>query len=67
MAEPTPEEQAEAIAQSAEDGIKSVEVDGQKVEEHSLRDRIEAAKFAAARNRRGPGFKMVRIIPPGSV
>lgn len=67
MAETTEEEQLDAIAESVADGVKLVEVDGQKVEQLSLRDRIEAAKFLAAQKRRGkPAVRMTRIIPPGA-
>lgn len=66
----TPEEQADAIAESAASGIASVTNDGHTTEEHPLPDRIEAAKFAAAqaaRRRGGPTVRLVRVLPPGAV
>lgn len=68
MSAPTEEEQVEAIATSTEAGVSEVTVDNTTVKEHSLKDRIEAAKFAAANKaRRSSGIRMVRIIPPGAV
>ena len=51
-------------------GPKSAESDGQKVEQHSLADQIEADRYLntkAAMKKRTPGFKITKMCPPGSV
>ena len=55
---------------------RAVTVDGQTVEMHSLRDQIEAAKFAAARDATSAagnsvgnglaGFAFFKFKPPGA-
>ncbi len=48
---------------------KSAEVDGQKVEQHSIRDLIEAAKFAASARvaKSGRlGIRIAKMIPGGT-
>jgi hypothetical protein len=45
-------------------------VDGQSVEQHPLKDQIEADRYLASKNaarKPGPGIKFVKIVPPGSV
>ena len=50
-------------------GPKSAEVDGQKVEQHSLKDQIAAdeylARKAAARSR-SSGLKFTKMVSPGA-
>lgn len=55
---------------------RAVTVDGQTVEQHSLKDQIEAAKFAAARDATAAagnsvgnglaGFSFFKFKPPGA-
>jgi len=58
----------DAIRQNAS-GPKSAEVDGQKVEQHSLADQIAAdeylAKKRAARNPLG-GLRVTKLCSPGA-
>lgn len=45
-------------------------VDGQSVEQHSLKDQIEADRYLASKDAaRKPGFgvKFAKLVPPGSV
>lgn len=62
----TPQEAIESAALAP----KKVAVDGQSVEEHSIRDLIEAdrylaAKRAAANSRPHFGLRFTKLIPPG--
>lgn len=48
---------------------KSAEVDGQKVEQHSLKDQLAVAKYLASKeavSRRGSGLKITKLQPPGA-
>ena len=58
----------DAIRENAA-GPKSAEVDGRKVEQHSLRDQIAAdeylAKKKAARSP-GCGLRITKLCPPGA-
>jgi hypothetical protein len=50
-------------------GPKSAESDGQKVEQHSLKDQIEADRYLNAKKamkNKNFGLKIGRIIPPGA-
>jgi len=50
-------------------GPKSAESDGQKVEQHSIADHIEADRYLnskQAMKKRNLGLKVIRIIPPGA-
>ncbi len=50
-------------------GPKSAESDGQKVEQHSIADQIEADRYLnskQAMKKRNLGLKVIRIIPPGA-
>jgi len=50
-------------------GPKSAESDGQKVEQHSIADKIEADRYLnskQAMKKRNLGLKVIRIIPPGA-
>lgn len=49
-------------------GPKSAESDGQKVEQHSIADQIEADRYLnskQAMKSRGPGIKISKLVPPG--
>ena len=51
-------------------GPKSAEVDGQRVEQHSLKDQIEADKYLASKDavkRRGSGLKFSKMTHSGAV
>ncbi|MFA6717279.1 MAG: hypothetical protein WCS27_18005 [Victivallaceae bacterium] len=51
-------------------GPKSAESDGQKVEQHSLTDQIEADRYLnskQAMKKRAPGFKINKMSASGSV
>ena len=47
---------------------KSVEIDGQKVEQHSLKDQIEMDRYLASKKatRSGRGFRITKIKSGGS-
>lgn len=49
------------------DQPKSAEIDGQKVEQHSLREQMELDRYLAAKRatRRGPGFKISKMKAGG--
>ena len=50
-------------------GPKSVEVDGQKVEQHSLKDQIEADKYLASKKAvksRNSGLKITKLSHSGA-
>ena len=45
-------------------------VDGQSVEQHPLKDQIEADRYLASKDaarKPGLGIKFAKIVPPGSV
>jgi len=49
-------------------GPKSVESDGQKVEQHSIADLIEADRYLnskKAMKKKGLGIKISKLVPPG--
>ena len=49
-------------------GPKSAEVDGRKVEQHSLKDQIAADEYLAkkkATRSAGCGLRMTKLCPPG--
>ena len=49
-------------------GPKSAESDGQKVEQHSIADQIEADRYLnskQAMKSRGLGIKISKLVPPG--
>lgn len=61
---PTPEEQ---VLQNALNP-KKVEIDGQVVEQHSVKDQIDAVRFAAsqqAATNKSCGIRFFKMIPPG--
>ena len=59
----------ETIVKNAS-GPKSAEVDGQRVEQHSLKDQIAADKYLASKNavkKRGSGLKFSKMCHSGAV
>ena len=59
----------ETIVKNAS-GPKSAEVDGQRVEQHSLKDQIEADKYLASKDavkKRGSGLKFSKMCHSGAV
>ena len=66
---PDPTSDEEALREAAKQPAK-VSVDGQSVEQHPLRDQIEADRYLASKDAaRKPGLpmKFAKIVPPGSV
>lgn len=64
-----PEELEQAIKDNAA-GPAKASVDGQSVEQHALRDQIEADRYLAdkeATRKKGLGIKLVKLEPPGAV
>ena len=64
-----PDELEQAIKDNAAGPAKAV-VDGQSVEQHGLRDQIEADRYLAgkeATRKKGLGIKLVKLEPPGAV
>jgi hypothetical protein len=50
-------------------GPKSAESDGHKVEQHSLKDQIEADRYLSSKKalkKKNWGLKFGKIIPPGA-
>ena len=50
-------------------GPKSVESDGQKVEQHSIADQIEADRYLnskKAMKKKGLGLRLFKMDPPGA-
>jgi len=63
-----PEELEQAIKDNAA-GPARAAVDGQSVEQHSLRDQIEADRYLASKEavrRKDRGLRITRLIPPGA-
>ena len=59
----------ETIVKNAS-GPKSAEVDGQRVEQHTLTEQIAADKYLASKDavkRRGSGLKFSKMTPSGAV
>lgn len=51
-------------------GPKSAESDGQKVEQHSIKDQIEADRYLNSKQavkKKSMGIRFSKFIPPGSV
>ena len=64
-----PESEIEKSIKENAVGPKSAESDGQKVEQHSIADQIEADRYLnskKAMKKRNLGLKVIRIIPPGA-
>jgi len=63
-----PDELEQAIKDNAA-GPARAAVDGQSVEQHSLRDQIEADRYLASKEavrRKDRGLRITRLIPPGT-
>ena len=63
------EKMTETIVKNAV-GPKSAEVDGQRVEQHSLKEQIAADKYLASKEavkRRGSGLKFSKMTHSGAV
>lgn len=63
-----PDELEQAIKDNAA-GPAKASVDGQSVEQHALRDQIEADRYLAgkeATRKKGLGVKLVKLEPPGA-
>ena len=59
----------QAIAENAAGPAKAM-VDGQSVEQHALKDQIEADRYLASKRAsrgRGLGIRLVKLTPPGAV
>ena len=66
---PDPPNDAEALREAARQPAKA-SVDGQSVEQHPLKDQIEADRYLASKDaarKPGLGIKFAKIVPPGSV
>ena len=66
--EPTPNLE-QAIRDNAAGPVKAAGDSG-SVEQHSLKDQIEADRYLASKNaarKPGLGIKFAKIVPPGSV
>lgn len=64
-----PDELEQAIKDNAAGPAKAA-VDGQSVEQHGLRDQIEADRYLASKEatrKKGLGVKLVKLEPPGAV
>jgi len=58
----------QSIADNAA-GPAKVSVDGQSVDQHPLRDQIEADRYLESKKasrKRGLGIRLVRLSPPGA-
>ena len=58
----------QAIAENAAGPAKAM-VDGQSVDQHSLKDQIEADRYLASKRAgrgRGLGARFVKLTPPGT-
>lgn len=67
MPDPTPLE--DAIAENAA-GPKRAQGDAGSVEQHSLKEQIEADRYLAAKQAmqaRGKGLRISKLVPPGAV
>ena len=63
-----PDELEQAIKDNASGPAKAA-VDGQSVEQHSLRDQIEADRYLASKEavrRKDRGLRITRLLPPGA-
>ena len=70
MPDPSPNPDLEqAIRDNALQPAKA-SVDGQSVEQHPLKDQIEADRYLASKaaaRKPGLGIKFAKIVPPGSI
>jgi len=59
----------QALREAARQPAKA-SVDGQSVEQHPLKDQIEADRYLASKDaarKPGLGIKFAKIVPPGSI
>ncbi len=66
---PDPPNDVDALREAARQPAKA-SVDGQSVEQHPLKDQIEADRYLASKaaaRKPGLGIKFAKIVPPGSV
>lgn len=57
-----------AIKQNAE-GPKRAQTDSVSVEQHDLKDQIEADRYLSSKEaaKKGLGVRMTKVVPPGAV
>jgi hypothetical protein len=57
-----------AIKQNAE-GPKRAQADSVSVEQHDLKDQIEADRYLSSKEaaKKGLGVRMTKVVPPGAV
>jgi len=70
MPDPAPTPNLEQVLRDAASQPAKASVDGQSVEQHPLKDQIEADRYFASKNagkKPGLGIKFAKIVPPGSV
>lgn len=62
-----PDELDDAIRENAE-GPKRAEGDAGSVEQHDLKDQIEADRYLASKQaaKKGLGVRMTKVVPPGA-
>lgn len=68
MEQPSPNPIEQAIAENAAGPAKAA-VDGQAVEQHPLRDQIEADRYLESKRAsraRGLGVRRTKAVPPGA-
>lgn len=68
MEHPSPNPIDQAIAENAA-GPAKASVDGQSVEQHAIRDQIEADRYLESKKasrKRGMGIRFLRLSPPGA-
>ncbi len=63
-----PDELQDAIKENAQ-GPKRAQGDAGSVEQHDLKDQIEADRYLASKEaaKKGLGVRMTKVIPPGAV
>lgn len=70
MPDPSPNPDLEQAIRDNVAQPAKVSVDGQSVEQHPLKDQIEADRYLASKaaaRKPGLGIKFAKIVPPGSV
>ncbi len=62
------EDLSDTIKQNAE-GLKRVQGDSGSVEQHDLKDQIEADRYLSSKEaaKKGLGVRMTKVVPPGAV
>jgi hypothetical protein len=63
-----PEDLSPTIQENAQ-GPKKAEGDSGSVEQHDLKDQIEADRYLASKEaaKKGLGVRMTKVVPPGAV